>query len=243
MTTGNYPVIEERSLPPVARPRAFRNPWRDPAGLPPQQPGCVYVFEYDGYYRNPPTRRVTGREPYVVAATAVSLVQVRDHLLTVRRSVPSARAGANLLVSVTFRCVVTDPIRVAGNGLMALDAVLATHVAGDRELGTLGRDIRPEYAAAAVLRIEAQLRAYCTVNPPEIAGVDCVVAAVEVHAQSTATPSIATQSSATDVTIPMMAIQPELSLHQQVESRLAGRFGQRRIEPQRDDEDGYAPND
>jgi hypothetical protein len=232
MTSGNYPVIEERSLPPVDRPRPFRSAWRDPASLPPQEPGSVYVFEFDGCYQDPYSRRVNGREPHVIAATAVCLVQIRDRLVTVRRSMPSSRAGVNLVVSVTFRCVVTDPVRVALGGLTDLDSVLATHVAADRELATLGRHIRPERAAEAILRIEAQLRAHCTVNPPDVKGVECVVAAVEVHAEATV--------AGTTVPVNLAPIEPELSLHEQVERR----FGGRRVQPDalvaERDEDGYA---
>jgi hypothetical protein len=220
VTAGNYPVIEERALPPVERRRRFRAPWRDPAGLPPQAPGTVYVFEHAGRYQGPYSRRVNGGEPYVIDATAVCLVQMRDRLVTVRRSMPSARAGVNLVVSATFRCVVTDPVVVARGGLTDLDSVLATHVAADRELATLGRIVRPERAADAVLRIEAQLRAHCTVNPADVQGVDCVVAAVEVHAEETTSP-----------------IEPELSLYEQAESHLQARFGWRSAKR---DEDEHA---
>jgi len=227
MTTGNYPVIEERALPPIDRRRVFKAARRDPSTLPSQEPGSVYVFEYNGSYQDPYSRRVAGTESHVVDATAVSLVQIRDRLTTVRRSMPSGRAGANLVVSVTFRCVVTDPVRVAAGGLTDLDSVLATHVAADRELATLGRHIRPERAADAVLRIEAQLRAHCTVNPPDVIGVECVVAAVEVHAEDSAGETIAAP------------LEPELTLHEQAETRLQALLGPRRTMPRRD-EDDYA---
>jgi hypothetical protein len=225
MTTGNYPVIEERALPPVERPRAFRAPRRDPAGLPAQAPGTVYVFEYDGRYQDPYSRRVNGNEPHVIDATAVSLVQLRDRLVTVRRSMPSARGGINLVVSVTFRCVVTDPVAVASGGLTDLDSVLATHVAADRELATLGRIVRPERAADAVLRLEAQLRAHCTVNPADIKGVECVVAAVEVHAEETAGVSVVTAGL---MEAELMLSEP--TLHEQVQARFGRRTGPRRDE-------------
>ncbi len=225
MTSGNYPVIEERSLPPVDRPRMFRAAWRDPASLPKQEPGSVYVFEYDGCYQDPYSRRVSGSESHVIDATAVCLVQIRDRLVTVRRSMPSTRAGVNLVVSVTFRCVVTDPVRVATGGLTDLDSVLATHVAADRELATLGRNIRPERAADAILRIEAQLRAHCTVNPPDVRGVECVVAAVEVHAEATI--------AGTNMPVNIVPMEPELSLHQQAESLISAKFGTRRPPPER----------
>jgi hypothetical protein len=215
MTTDNYPVIEERALPPIERRRMFRLPWRDPASLPGQAPGTVYVFEYDGCYQDPYSRRVSGSEAHVVDATAVSLIQLRDRLVTVRRSMPSARAGVNLVVSVAFRCVVFDPVVVANGGLTDLDSVLATHVASDRELATLGRAVRPERAADAVLRIEAQMRAHCTVNPADVKGVECVVAAVEVHAEETTASPV----------IPTDLFEP--SLQEQAESLLQARFGRR----------------
>jgi hypothetical protein len=230
MTTDNYPVIEERSLAPVERARVFRAAWRDPASLPKQEPGSVYVFEYNGCYQDPYSRRVSGTESHVIAATAVCLVQIRDRLVTVRRSMPSTRAGVNLVVSVTFRCVVTDPVRVASGGLTDLDSVLATHVAADRELATLGRNIRPERAAEAILRIEAQLRAHCTVNPPVVLGVECVVAAVEVHAEAT--------MAGTTMPVSIVPSEPELSLHEQAESLISAKYGRRTL-PERN-EDGNA---
>ncbi|HEY2792479.1 MAG TPA: hypothetical protein VGJ28_08995, partial [Micromonosporaceae bacterium] len=169
-TTDNYPVIDERALRPVER-RAFRVPRRDPDTLPPPAPGTVYVFEYHGCYQDPYSRRVLGTEAHVIDATAVSVVQLRDRVVTVRRSMPSAQPGVNLVVTVAFRCLVTDPVVVASGGLTDLESVLATHVAADRELATLGRGVRPARAADAVLRIEAQLRAHCLVNPPDVHGV------------------------------------------------------------------------
>ena len=231
MTTGNYPVIEERALPHIERRRAFRAPRRDPADLPPQAPGTVYVFEYDGCYQDPYSRRVTGTEPHVVDATAVSLVQLRDRLVTVRRSMPSARVGVNLVVAVTFRCVVTDPVAVASGGLTDLNSVLATHVATDRELATLGRIVRPERAADAVLRLEAQLRAHCTVNPADIRGVECVVAAIEVHAEETAGISVVTASL---MEADQMLSEP--TLHEQVQAR----FGRRTVARSPANEDEHA---
>ena len=181
MPAGEYPVLVERALVPVER-RLFRPPWRDPAGLPAQVPGAVYVFEYDGRYQDPYSRRVTGFEPHVLEATAVSQVQLRDRLLTVRRWIPSADSEVSLIVAVTFRCLVTDPVSVAGGGVSDLESVLATHVSADRELGTLGRDVPPDRAADTLLRVEAQVRAHCAVNPPETRGIEAIVAAVEVHA-------------------------------------------------------------
>ena len=48
----------------------------------------------------------------------------------------------------------------------------------------------------AVLRIEAQLRAHCLVNPPDVLGVEAVVAAVEVHAEETSPASLYDQADA-----------------------------------------------
>jgi hypothetical protein len=236
MTTGNYPVIEERALPPVARHRSFRALRRDPETLPPQAPGTVYVFEYDGCYQDPYSRRVFGTEPHVIDATAVSLVQLRDRVVTVRRSMPSARAGTNLVVSVAFRCVVTDPVVVASGGLTDLESVLATHVAADRELATLGRVVRPERAADAVLRIEAQLRAHCTVNPPDVRGVEAVVVAVEVHAESTAAGGRfgLDERALGDL---FDVDPPEPSLYEQAASLLEARFGRRDSGPKRDEDE------
>jgi hypothetical protein len=177
-----YPVRGEQPLPPVIRRRLFRQPWRDPADLPPLAAGAVYIFEYDGRYRDPYARRVNGRELHVIDATAVALVDIRDRLITVHRAMTSARSDIDLLLTVTFRCSVTNPAAVAQAGLTDLETMLAAHVAADRELATLGRFVWPERVGDARLRVEAQLRAHCTVNPPDVLGVECTLAAVDIHA-------------------------------------------------------------
>lgn len=185
MTAGNYPVLAERALAPVRRPRAFRAPWRDPSTLPAQMPGSVYVFEYNGRYRDPYARLVHGSEQHVIDATAVSVVEVRDRLLPVVQTLPSARHGVDLAVTVTFRCKVTNPAAVAQAGLTDLMTILSAHVCADRELATLGRGIEPDRSNEARVRIEAQLRAHCDVNPPEVGGIACTLASVAVHPVAT----------------------------------------------------------
>ena len=187
-----YPVLDEQALRPLGRRRAFRPVWRNPADLPPLRSGAVYVFEYDGRYRDPYARRVNGSELHVIDATAVALVEIRDRLITVRRTLTSARPGEDLLLVVNFRCTVTNPAAVAQAGLTDLETMLAAHVAADRELATLGRFIWPERAADGRLRVEAQLRAHCTVNPPDVKGVECTVAGVDMHADVPITVPIAT---------------------------------------------------
>jgi hypothetical protein len=191
-----YPVLDEQALRPLGRRRAFRPVWRNPADLPPLRNGAVYVFEYDGRYRDPYARRVNGSELHVIDATAVALIEIRDRLITVHRALSSARPGADLLLTVTFRCSVTNPAAVAQAGLTDLETMLAAHVAADRELATLGRFVWPERASEARLRVEAQLRAHCTVNPPDVVGVECTVAAVSIHADAQATVPIAVPAAA-----------------------------------------------
>ncbi|HEY2791619.1 MAG TPA: hypothetical protein VGJ28_04650, partial [Micromonosporaceae bacterium] len=125
----SYPMLEERALPPVERRGLWRPLWRDPAGLPPLPAGAVYVFEYDGRYRDPYARRVNGSEPHVIDATAVCLVEIRDRRISVHRAMASARPGIDLLLSVTFRCSVTNPAAVAQAGISDLETMLAAHVA------------------------------------------------------------------------------------------------------------------
>jgi hypothetical protein len=188
MMTGNFPVLGEQVLPPLGPARRFRARWRDPATLPQPGPGTVMVFEVAGRYGDPYARSVHGGEPHVVDATAVALVDLRERVIVVERTVPLARPGDTVTVAASFRCKVTNPAAAAQSGLQDLIGVLTEHLSGDRELGGLGHAVRPDRVADTQPRFEAQVRAYCTVNPPDVPGVSCVLGQVTLHPHVTATP-------------------------------------------------------
>jgi hypothetical protein len=178
---GAYPVLEERRLGPVPR-RGLLGGRRDPLELPALDPGAVLVFEVEGQYRPPLTRRhLRGTEPDVVNAVAVSLVDVRARVVPVTLVIPTLRPGHDFVVRATFRCRVTDAAEVAQAGLTDVGSLLAEHLRQDRELFVLGgRETDLEEVVEARARIHSRLRAYCMVAPPQLPGLEVVLATVDV---------------------------------------------------------------
>ena len=184
VTTGAYPVLEERALGPVPR-RGLLGGRRDPLELPPLDPGAVLVFEVDGEYRPLPVRRhLRGTESVVVRAVAVSLVDIRARVVPVDVVIPTLRAGQVFVVRATFRCRVTAPATVARAGITDVAGLLADHLRQDRELLVMGIDAGVEEVVEARARIHSRVRAYCMVAPPQVAGIEVVLATVDVAVEN-----------------------------------------------------------
>jgi hypothetical protein len=178
--TGDYPVLAEYRLAPVSA-RFPRRARRDPAELPALEPGTVYVFEVDGEYRQPAVRRhLRGHEPDVVRAVAVSLIDMRPQLIPVEVVIASGSAGYDFQVLATFRCRVIDAPAAAAGGLRGVGELLAEHLGSDRELLRIGTDYDVDEIPQARTRIHTQVRAYCMVAPPQLPGLEVVLATVEV---------------------------------------------------------------
>lgn len=180
--TGDYPVLAEWRLAPVTA-RFPRRARRDPAELPPLEPGTVFVFEVDGEYRQPAVRRhLRGTEPEVVRAVAVSLIDVRPRLVPIELVIASGSAGYDLVVRATFRCRVIDAPAATAAGLRGVGELLAEHLGRDRELLRIGTYYDIAQLSPARTRIHTQVRAYCMVAPPQLPGLEVVLATVEVSA-------------------------------------------------------------
>ena len=180
VVAGAYPVLEERRLGPVPR-RGLLIGRRDLLELPALDPGAVLVFEVDGEYRPPLTRRhLRGTEPDVVNAVAVSLVDIRARVVPVALAIPTLRPGREFVVRATFRCRVTEPAEVAQAGITDVRSLLTEHLRQDRELFVLGGDGDTEEVVEARARIHSRLRAYCMVAPPQLPGLEVVLATVDV---------------------------------------------------------------
>jgi hypothetical protein len=160
-----YPVVMEVSLDPVER-EGLKRRRRVLAELPPVRLGEVYVFKTDGQFVSYGERHVRFTDRLVVDAIQVSLVQTRPQNVRVE-----ALAG-EYTVLATFRCRVQDPAAVAQASLTDVEALLASYLHEAIEPHTDRREV------------EAHVRAFCVVAPPEVPGVDVVLATVRVLAPS-----------------------------------------------------------
>jgi hypothetical protein len=172
-----YPILEERTLPPV---KGWLRPRRELAQLPPQRPGTVLVFTVNGRYevlRDAPQLR--GTEETVVGASSVSLVDIsRDRLLPVNIELPSASPADSFTAVVTFMCTVEDPAEVVRNRLRPA-ALLRAYLGG--EIRTLAQD--RDVAAVNELRdlVRATVKACFELKPPRLDGMFVALADVDVR--------------------------------------------------------------
>ncbi len=179
MSKDPYPVIDERSLAAVPR-RFLRSARRDVTELPEVRPSTVLVFDLNGQYETLDRRHLSGTEPTVLEAVAVSLVDIRRRLVLVDISMPSASPADDFLFRADFRCVVTSPSTVAAAGLTDVTVLLRNHLTKDWTLHGLGTKFGIDEIAALRAEAKARVSAYCKVNPPRIAGMDVALDTVAV---------------------------------------------------------------
>ncbi|MCG8924689.1 hypothetical protein [Lentzea sp. CC55] len=154
---------------------------RDVDELPPQVSGTVLVFETGGRYEAFTERRhLTGAEEAVVDAVAVSLVDVRQQLVTVDLPIPSSNPGNDFYVRVRFDCVVTHAETVVARRLTNVVQVLGEHLRRDRKLVELGIDHSIDELNAVRSMANARVTAYCTLEPPMIPGLSVKLSTVDV---------------------------------------------------------------
>jgi hypothetical protein len=158
-----YPVLTEVSLQPVQR-DGLRRRRREPAELPPTRLGAIYVFNTNGAFIPYGERHVKLTDRVVVDAIQVSLVQLRPQ--NVRVDIPAG----DLTVRATFRCRVHDPAAAARASLTDIDVLLESYLGEAVEAQSERREL------------EAHVRAYCVVAPPDVPGVEAVLATVRVLA-------------------------------------------------------------
>ena len=175
-----YPVLSERSLAPVRRrPLTRRRPVSE---LPVQHAGTVLVFAANGRYQvEGESRRRTGREPAVVSAISVSVVDVRPRDIQVRLVLPSQIPAAAFDVTVTFRCRVRSPERVVADGPKDLLRELLVYLEQDSKLKSLGLAYSVTDIREAQSQVEARVQAYVELRPPALPGVDVALLNIEVR--------------------------------------------------------------
>lgn len=179
MPDESFPVLEERQLQPPAR-KFFRGAFRDPAELPQQRPGTVLAFEVDGNYQTMARQHLTGTEPVVVRAVAVSVVSTRARTVSVDLKAPSANPADDFVIRIDFRCQVSRPETVATAGLHDVTGFLRTHLGQCRGLTAKCAGFTIDQISEARETAIAQIVAYCKVRPPHVDGMAIELDSVEV---------------------------------------------------------------
>lgn len=175
-----YPVLAEAVLPSVRR-EGWRRPRRDRFDLPEPKVGAVYVFRTEAGYELYAQRHVRPHDPVVVAATEVYLVQMRPQQVAADLDPRPRRRGA-VVAEAVFRCRVVDPLAVVAAGLSDLVPALEEHLALDPDIATMIGSMRLDDVVELRRRVEARVRAYCAVAPPEFPGIEAALSGVHVIA-------------------------------------------------------------
>ncbi|MEV0677177.1 hypothetical protein AB0I60_11715 [Actinosynnema sp. NPDC050436] len=175
-----YPVVAERVLTPLPPKRLFsRTRGRDPEEVPAVRVGHRLVYRAHNQYVLDASD-LTLDSPTVVEASHVALVDVTvDAGVVVELVIPS-RDASNFTTRVTFLCTVDDPVAVVSTGGHDARAMLAGYLKGHQRIFELGLDFGLEEINDVRRKLNAQIRAYATLNPPEFAGMRATLAGVEV---------------------------------------------------------------
>ncbi|MBY8852899.1 hypothetical protein K7G98_33575, partial [Saccharothrix sp. MB29] len=102
-----------------------------------------------------------------------------DAEVVVELVLPS-RDASHFTVRVTFLCTVDDPVAVVRTGGHDARAMLSGYLKGHQRIFELGLDFGLEDINDIRRKLNAQIRAYATLSPPEFAGMAATLASVEV---------------------------------------------------------------
>ncbi|MFD1149841.1 hypothetical protein [Saccharothrix hoggarensis] len=175
-----YPVIDERVLEPLPPKRLFsRNRGRTRAEVPFVPAGHQLVYRTRNLYVLD-TTDLPLDSPTVVEASHVSLVDVTADTEVVAEIVIPSRDAANFTLRVAFLCTVTDPVAVVRTGGSDAAAMLAGYLKGHQRIFQLGLDYDLKDINDLRRKLDAQIRAYHTIEPPDFSGLAVTLASVEV---------------------------------------------------------------
>ncbi|MFK0246995.1 hypothetical protein ACIQUM_20040 [Amycolatopsis azurea] len=174
-----YPVVEQRTLTPVA-PRRLFGPKRTRTleEIPTGSANHRLVYRISGEYVLD-NAALPLDSPDVIAASHVSLVDVAQNVeVVVELEIPSKDAGMFTL-RVTFVCSVNDAAAVVREGSPDLRSALRGYLKGHHRLFELGLDFSLAEINQARLKLNAQVKAFTTIYPPVFVGVGADLASVE----------------------------------------------------------------
>jgi hypothetical protein len=178
MAHSDYPVIERRVLAAPEK-RFLRSQYRATKDLPVAQGHHRLVYRVNGDYILD-NAALKGGDDLLLAADHVSVVDVSaDVEVRVHLTIRSAE-DSELTVEVAFTCSVSDPVTVVRNGLNAA-RVLTAYLEGHHRFYELALGFQDKDINEIRRHVNAQVKAFTTVQPPRFAGLEAVMASVQVH--------------------------------------------------------------
>jgi hypothetical protein len=178
--TMPYPIVEQRRLVPPP-PRRLLGPRRTRGidEIPATNAGQRLVYRVDGEFVLD-NAALPLDSPTVLDATHVSVVDVSSDVeVFVELDIPSKDAD-KFTMQLTFVCTVIDPIAVVRQGSPSAASALRAHVKSHHRIFELGLDHALAEINVARRKLNAQVKAFTTVEPPTIIGVSVELASVEV---------------------------------------------------------------
>lgn len=178
---GNYPIIEQRSLPKAQR----GGPWgigprsRAAGDIPLPNAHEVVVYKSGGGYVVDDGRSRLD-DDHVRNATNISVVDMRVNAPVLTQLTIPAGGGAEFTVQVTFQCTVRRPEIVVEAGLHDLEASLTEHLKQHHPLQHVGEKAELSDVNEVRRDVNAAVRAYLMLRPPDCRGMDIEVGSVEV---------------------------------------------------------------
>jgi hypothetical protein len=178
---ANYPIIEQRSLVRAQR----SGPWgigprsRAASDVPlPNAHEAVVYKSGGGYIVDDGRSRLD--DDHVRNATNISVVDMRVKAPVVAQLTIPAGGGAEFTVQATFQCTVRRPEVVVEAGLHDLEATLTEYLRQHQPLQHVGE--KSELSDVNEVRhdVNAAVRAYVMLRPPDCRGVDVEVGSVAV---------------------------------------------------------------
>jgi hypothetical protein len=177
----DYPIISQRSLPKVGRRglMGIMPTRREASELPLPNAHEVVVYKTAGSYIVDDGRSRT-TDDHIVNATNITVVDMReDAPIQVETSIRSA-GEVEFVVHVTFLCTVKKPEEVVDAGLRDIRASLTHYLIQHQPLFHLGEDYHLNQIAVVWRNVTAEVKAFFSVRPPRLRGVDVKLGNIEV---------------------------------------------------------------
>jgi hypothetical protein len=175
----SFPVLLERSLPSAVRTWPGRR-HRPESDLPRRPPGTLRVFESRGYHVIEAEGPLRPRDPHLVNASSVALVDMRPRTLNIEIDLKPPRGATSCVLKVGFRCRVTDPIVVTRMRMTNLFPELDSWLAQSQRLRWLAAERNLDRIDEAYLLINQRIHAQFRTNPPEVPGMQVRLVSVRV---------------------------------------------------------------
>lgn len=174
-----YPVVDQRTLAPVPPRKLFgAKRTRTFAEIPQGKANHRLVYRIDGEYVLD-NAALPLDSLAVLSASHVSLVDVaHDVEVVVQLDIPSKDAD-KFTLRVTFVCTVTDAIALVREGSAEVAATLRAYLKSHHRLFELGLDYPLKEINQARRKLNAQVKAFTTINPPLFTGLTAELASTE----------------------------------------------------------------